>query len=68
MAKCIYCKEHSKDQYRCEITGVVRNKPCIEYKDLYYRDKIKNIPCKHLKVSLFGRISDWIYQYLDMKV
>lgn len=67
MSKCIYCKKHSKDQYRCEITGVIRNKPCLEYKDWRYRDKIKTTPCKHFKVTLFGRFADWFNKYFEWR-
>ena len=60
MFKCIYCKKHSKDQYRCEITGAIRNEPCVEYKHWYWRKWFKTTVCKHFKINMFARFKKWL--------
>lgn len=56
MAKCIYCKKSHKsglnNRYRCEITG-----KHLAFKCDKWSNKMKN--CKHSKISLFGRFTDW---------
>jgi hypothetical protein len=51
MSKCIYCKKYGKDQYRCEITKVIRRGAC------------RVTPCKYFKLSLFGRFANWFYEH-----
>lgn len=59
MYKCIHCKKYSKDQYRCEITGTIRNEPCEQYQHWYWHDWFKTTDCKYFKLNLFAQLVKW---------
>ena len=66
ISNCIYCKKYGKDQYRCEVTGVIRNKPCKQYKKWYRSDWHITVPsCKHFKANIFRRFVDWFNEHFE---
>lgn len=56
MPKCIFCKKDRalKGYYCCEITGQKRKRPCYDVRIQNYR------PCKHFKMSLWGKFLVWL--------